>query len=127
MNKKQIRSSFRLAVFSRDRYRCRGCGIKGKDRQGGDEHLRYHPDDSVVPLDAHHITNRNDMPNGGYTKANGITVCDECHHKAEAWLQNGVGDPGFAPEDLYLLIESSSQTAIDLSTNVKSGAAGKSR
>lgn len=59
-NKKQIRENFRNDVFKRDKYKCVFC-------------------DCVENLDAHHITDRNEMPNGGYTKYNGITVCSEHH------------------------------------------------
>lgn len=41
---------------------------------------------SDVKLDVHHITNRKMMPNGGYVKENGITLCDcydVCHFRAE--------------------------------------------
>jgi 5-methylcytosine-specific restriction endonuclease McrA len=66
--KQQIRDKFRKEVFERDGFKCKVCGIGG------------------VKLDAHHITNRNKMPGGGYIKENGITLCDVyngCHFKAE--------------------------------------------
>lgn len=65
--KKRIRRQFRDAVFKRDGYRCVVCG-------------------ATRPLDAHHIVSRDVMPNGGYIKSNGITLCDTehgCHYKAE--------------------------------------------
>ena len=65
LKKQKERSAFRKAVFSRDNNRCRGCGASG------------------VPLDAHHITDRSLMPNGGYVKENGISLCESCHLKAE--------------------------------------------
>ncbi len=64
IKKKQIRANFRNAVFSRDQYKCRVCGSNNK-------------------LDAHHITSRNNMPNGGYIVSNGITLCDVHHTQAE--------------------------------------------
>lgn len=66
--KQQIRDKFRNDVFERDNYKCVICG------------------ESDVKLDAHHITNRKLIINGGYVKENGITLCDTwngCHFKAE--------------------------------------------
>lgn len=68
MRIKQIRDKFRNDVFKRDNYKCVICGK------------------SDVKLDAHHITNRKLIINGGYVKENGITLCDTwngCHFKAE--------------------------------------------
>src|SRR5215203_1562865 len=85
--KKQLRAAFRKAVFQRDRYRCVTCGKPGKDRQGGEAHKQFHShpaDRDLVCLDAHHITDRHEMPNGGYVAENGITLCDDgCHLLAE--------------------------------------------
>jgi len=47
------------------------------------------------------------MPNGGYVPENGISLCDECHRKAE----QSEPEPGFRPKDLYEAIESSSEAA----------------
>lgn len=95
MSKKSIRRAFRTAVFERDGYRCVKCGTQGKDRhEGGD-------------LDAHHISPRDDMPNGGYVKENGISLCDDCHIKAE----ESSPEAGFRPEDLYESIGSSHEAA----------------
>lgn len=99
-----VRERFRNGVFNRDGHKCKVCGR------------------SDVKLDAHHITDRNDMPNGGYVKENGITLCDTadgCHSKAEVfhstagkeWIQ------GFLPEDLYRLIGSSLEKATQKSIN----------
>jgi hypothetical protein len=101
-------------VFRRDGYRCVACGRPGHDRQGGEEHAAYHrPGVELVPLDAHHITDRHDMPNGGYVAENGITLCDEgCHRRAELFHQVGEAEPGFTPEDLYRLIGSSFVEAV---------------
>lgn len=87
-DKKQIRRAFRNAVFKRDGYRCAMCGKPGKDRQGADAHLTFHSKisgASLLLLDAHHITERNDMPDGGYFEENGISLCDGgCHLFAES-------------------------------------------
>ena len=113
--KKRVRGAFRAAVLGRDRYRCVMCRKPGTDRQGGDGHKPFHPDvpgDQLVPLDAHHITDRNQMPNGGYVPENGITLCDDgCHRLAEVFHQTGIPHPGFSPADLYALIGSSPETA----------------
>src|SRR4051794_238460 len=113
--KKRVRAAFRSAVFGRDRYRCAMCGKPGKDRQGGDGHEPYHagtPDEALVALDAHHITDRNDMPNGGYVEANGISLCDAgCHALAEVHHRAGTPHPGYAPADLYAKIGSSYEEA----------------
>ena len=86
--KKQIRARFRNGVFERDRYECRLCGKAGRDRQGGDGQAKFHNSEvDLVDLDAHHITDRHDITNGGYVKENGISVCDECHELCETALQ----------------------------------------
>jgi 5-methylcytosine-specific restriction endonuclease McrA len=104
-SKKQIRAAFRKAVFERDGYSCRCCGKTGYDRQG-------EPQEGRVPLDAHHIIPRDLMPKGGYVAENGITVCDDCHIKAET------GGPGFEPEDLFALVGSSEEATIVASTRL---------
>lgn len=90
--KKAVRDSFRRAVLSRDGTRCRVCGAPGGE--GG------------RLLDVHHITDRHEMPNGGYVPENGIALCAGCHEKAETWHK---GEPveGFSPQNLYALIGSS--------------------
>lgn len=64
MNKKQIRQNFNDSVFKRDKYKCVFCKI-------------------TENLDASHITDRHEMPNGGYAKENGITLCPQHHMDAE--------------------------------------------
>ena len=90
--KKQIREAFRFAVFKRDKYQCVFCDCK-------------------VDLDAHHITDRNEMPNGGYVAANGITLCPEHHLAAENYHQGLPTAPEFHPTQLYLKIGSSLELA----------------
>jgi hypothetical protein len=97
--KKRIRNEFRTSVFERDDNKCKGCGW-GLFRPG------------EVELDAHHITDRNLMPNGGYVKENGISLCPTCHEKAEVFHSTGTALPGWAPEDLYRMIGSSHEKAV---------------
>ena len=104
--KKTIRLAFRTAVFERDRYQCVMCGLHGQDRQGVDEGLPV--------LDAHHIENRNKFPNGGYNILNGISLCSDCHVQAEVYHTTDVAVEGFAPENLYTIIGSSFQKALEL-------------
>ena len=95
MKKKQIiRMKFSESVFKRDGYKCIFCNEK-------------------EDLDAHHITDRNEMPNGGYIKENGITLCPMHHMEAEEfhitdgkeWIE------GMHPDDLYKKINSSYELA----------------
>ena len=104
--KQQIREKFRKDVFERDNFKCVICGR------------------TDVKLDAHHITNRKLMPNGGYCKENGITLCDcydGCHFKAEQfncgytekYIIENKGDylKEFTAENLYKKINSSYELA----------------
>ena len=91
--KKLIRSAFREAVFSRDGNRCRICK---RD----------------VALDAHHITDRDVMPNGGYVAENGICLCGECHLAAERAEKS---DKTYGPEALYMLVGSDLNKAYEAS------------
>lgn len=100
--KKEVRKLFRNSVFNRDKNCCKYCGAGPFET----------PEDH---LDAHHITDRNDMPNGGYVLENGISLCkDKCHINAEMYHISD-GDewiPGMHPDDLYKLIKSSKELAI---------------
>jgi hypothetical protein len=58
------RDQFREAVFKRDNHRCVICGIDAKD--------------------AHHIVERRLWEDGGYHLANGASLCEEHHRKAES-------------------------------------------
>lgn len=100
IKKKHIRKQFRKNVLSRDRYTCVCCGAKPL----------------IELLDPHHITDRNDMPNGGYVPENGITLCGDCHIKAEAFHNEKTPEPGFSPNELYERIGSSLQIAIAAAT-----------
>ena len=90
--KDKNRPAFRNAVFKRDNNKCRICKATGK-------------------LDAHHITDRSEMPNGGYVVENGISLCEPCHFKAEQWHSTGEAVPGYHPDDLYILIGSTRDKA----------------
>jgi 5-methylcytosine-specific restriction endonuclease McrA len=100
--KKQIRNDFCTIVFERDGHACVFCGSKES-------------------LDAHHITDRKEMPNGGYVKENGITVCGSCHMKCEMFHMTEGEDwfPGRHPADLYTIIGSSYEEAVAASERLK--------
>ncbi len=104
-SKKLIRQKFRDDVFDRDGNKCRVCG--------------WNLVTSEVHLDAHHITDRNLMPNGGYVEANGISLCPPCHEKAEVFHSTGEALPGWAPSDLYGKIGSSYEQAMKQSEKLK--------
>lgn len=112
--KKEIRRKFRKEVFERDLFSCVICGMKDKKVVVIDNNYI-----SSI-LDAHHITNRKDMPNGGYVKENGITLCKiSCHLKAEEYLQNTCFYSGFSPKELYVRISSSYEKAYKASEEIK--------
>lgn len=111
-SKKEIRKKFKESVFKRDGFSCKWCAKK------------YSVENAELFLDAHHITDRNEMPNGGYIKENGISLCklnpetnqeaDSCHMKAEKFHISGglEWNEGMHPDDLYKLIGSSKEEAI---------------
>lgn len=104
--KKIIRKAFREACYKRDGFRCAMCGFKSSKDMAEQE------------LDAHHITDRNLMPNGGYVKENGISLCTECHVKAEEFHSTGVAYPGYSIDDLYKKINSTLEKAFTASENL---------
>lgn len=101
--KKLVRENFRSTVFKRDDYKCVMCKAKPP----------------IEELDAHHITDRTLMPNGGYIKENGITLCKECHLKAEQFHNTGQAASGFSPDDLYTKINSDYNKAVEKSKLLK--------
>lgn len=107
-HKKKIREEFRNACLTRDKHTCRMCG--------------YVPRESFVKdvsyLEVHHITDRTEMPNGGYVAENGISLCPDCHLKAEMFHQVGKAYPGYSPEDLYNIIGSNKELAIKESEKI---------
>ena len=115
-DKKKIRAAFRNSTLKRDKYCCIICNAKGIDRQGGDEWKNFHSNEvDLVELDAHHITPREDMPNGGYCKENGASLCGICHEKAEEWCKVQTGTRSFSPSDLYQKIGSNHEKAVKAS------------
>lgn len=103
MKRKQlIRAEFREGVFERDGHKCKFC---------------HRTED----LDAHHITDRNEMPNGGYVVDNGITLCKMHHEWAEAWHRSGKQKAvkGMHPDELYAMIGSSYEKALESSRRLK--------
>jgi len=106
IGKKEIRLIFRTSVFKRDKYTCQGCG-------------KTLPEEDI---DAHHIKNRSEMPNGGYVPSNGITLCKAvCHLKAEKFHITGgkEWEEGFHPNDLFKKIGSSEEQAIEDAIKIK--------
>lgn len=106
-NKKTIRKNFRDSCFARDKYSCVMCSFKSSS------------DKAEQDLDAHHITDRNLLPNGGYVKENGISLCKDCHIKAEIFHSTGTPVIGYSVEDLYKKINSSLEKAIRASEKLK--------
>ena len=107
--KKAIRKAFRVAVFTRANYCCEWCGIKGHDRQN--LKLTNVEIARTKSLDAHHITDRHLMPNGGYVPENGVALCPKCHKKAERREITG--------NQLYDIINSDYEKAVIASTSLE--------
>lgn len=104
-SKKKVRANFRNSVFKRDNYTCQGCGKK------------YSIEIAEENLDAHHVQSRKIFQFGGYVEENGVSLCKNgkfsCHQKAEQWLNEGHGELGYSPEELYGKIGSSFELAIE--------------
>ena len=105
--KKEIREKFRNDCFKRDKYSCVMCGFKSSVLNSQKE------------LDAHHITDRNLIPNQGMTSWNGISLCETCHIKAEEFHSTGIAHPGYSVEDLYKKIGSSIEIAEEYAKKLK--------
>jgi hypothetical protein len=88
--KRKIRDNFRNLVFERDLNMCVMCGTSQEEL--GKENKT---------LDAHHIIDRSEMPNGGYVKENGISLCPTCHELADVYHSTGTSYPGYSPDDLF--------------------------
>lgn len=104
--KRLVRERFRSECLVRDGHRCRACGV----RVAG------------IDVNVHHITPRNEIPNGGYVLENGITLCHGCHRQAEACLATLAGASqgeshalnvacALSPTNLYRVIGSSRDLA----------------
>jgi predicted restriction endonuclease len=98
--KELVRERFREQVFRRARHRCEGCGFRSS------------PEKARAELDAHHITDRTQMPAGGYVVENGIALCKPCHERAEQFHATGKAEEGWHPDDLYRKIGSSAGKAL---------------
>jgi 5-methylcytosine-specific restriction endonuclease McrA len=88
---KELRRAFREAVFARDNNVCRKCGQPASD--------------------PHHIIDRSEIVNGGYVVQNGISLCADCHLKAEAQHSTGTPILGYSRADLFEIIGSSEEQA----------------
>jgi hypothetical protein len=102
---KRLRSLFNEECKKRDKNRCAVCGKES-------------------PLSVHHISPRHNMPQDGYSKSNGITLCDgenSCHWKAEDFINNGSNEynSGYEIDSLYRKINSSKNQAIKESEELK--------
>ena len=98
VTKSEKRRAFREGVLRRDENICCVCGNRKR----------------AEDLDAHHITDRHEMPNGGYTILNCITVCKgDCHRKVEVFHISGGKrwEQWLHPDDLYKMIGSSYEQA----------------
>lgn len=91
---REWRKEFRRRVLERDKA-CVMCGWS----------------EDIDKLDPHHITDRNEMPNGGYAPENGITLCPVCHRSAEFGI--------YSPEELYRKIGSSKEKAVEAARQLK--------
>lgn len=108
-SKADVRAAFRRAVFGRDRYRCVVCGRQWSEADA---------DPSLGRINAHHITDRREFPNGGYVPENGVTVCDgegSCHWRCEAFhrTEGEAPEEGLSPSDLYAKIGSTYVAALN--------------
>ena len=98
---KRWRNAFREGVFARDGHRCVCCGRPA--------------------VDAHHITDRHDLPNDGYAIENGISLCAWHHRLAEVYnMASGMyWIRGYHPYDLYARIGSSRVLALEASARLR--------
>lgn len=94
--KKTIRRAWRRLIINADHFACVMCHRLGYCRETGETltdmlsggfisstALSIASAKGLKPLDAHHIVDRNEMEDGGYTLDNGATLCGDCHLKAE--------------------------------------------
>lgn len=100
--KKLIRQKFRDDVLKRDRNRCVICKTEES-------------------IEAHHITDRELMPGGGYVKENGITLCHQHVELAEAHRTSGEEGAAseLAPAKLYNRVGSNYAKALKASERLE--------
>ncbi len=96
---KRWRKNFNEVCLKRDGHKCVFCEIREE-------------------LDVHHITDRHDLPNGGYVLSNGISLCAKHHLFCEDWHVAGICEIGYHPDDLYKMIGSSYDRAYEDSLNL---------
>jgi 5-methylcytosine-specific restriction endonuclease McrA len=99
---KRWRKQFNQDCLERDNHKCVFCPI-------------------TEDLDVHHITDRHELENGGYVMSNGITLCSFHHLAVEEYhMTNGEScSDGMWPDDLYKVINSSKEMAIEDAKNLK--------
>jgi 5-methylcytosine-specific restriction endonuclease McrA len=98
----KLRKQFRESCLKRDNNRCRACNF---------------PANNLV---VHHIINRKEIVNGGYVTSNGITLCEECHWRAETALQaKEKYYLGYGETELFKKIGSSETIARSEASHVK--------
>ena len=101
-NKRETRRNFVLICTKRDKFRCVCC-------RGTKE------------ITVHHITDRKQMPGGGYVKENGATLCGDCHLKAEKFHMTEGKEwvEGYHPNDIYAKINSTYEQAYKASQRLQ--------
>ena len=101
--KKEIRAHFNEVCRRRDKHKCVICG-------------------HMTDLDVHHIMDRHYFTNGGYVLQNGITLCKSHHLWAEMYHETNGQEhmPGMHPDDLYRMIGSSFDKAIEYDEKILS-------
>lgn len=115
-SKQDVRAAFRKAVFARDRHRCLVCGRQWSAADA---------DPVLQRINAHHIIDRREFPNGGYVVENGVTVCEgACHLACEEFHISGGArsTPGLSPSELYAKIGSSLALATQADAALKANA-----
>jgi predicted restriction endonuclease len=69
--------NWRKEVFERDNYTCQECGI-------------YSGCGKRVYLEAHHIKSFASYPELRFDITNGLTLCEDCHHKTISWAHSKI-------------------------------------
>jgi hypothetical protein len=116
---KRWRREFNITCRERDNHRCVMCEMTHYYSINQDFTTTKHLVGQSIEV--HHITNRKEIPNGGYVLENGISLCAEHHCHAETFHRFG-GESwyvGFHPNDLYKLIGSSAEEAHKKSSELK--------